>query len=160
MKYIVIVLFSIFCFSQVEEPVSWSYEVEQSDPDNYNLKIIAKIDDGWHIYSQYKDPDSFIRETSFYFESNNNINFIPFNFKRKDNNLIKVFFKEEEPIKKYLEIQDEVARYFENEAVFTQQISLNKTINEIQGKLEFMVCNDVQCLPPQIINIVFFLNSD
>ena len=59
---------------------------------NYNLKIIAEIDDGWHIYSQYKDPDSFIRETSFYFESNNDINFIQSDVKKMDSNLIKVFF--------------------------------------------------------------------
>jgi len=160
MKYLFFLLFSTVCFSQLDNPVSWFFEVEKLDSNNYNLKIIAEIDDGWHIYSQYKDPDSFIRETSFYFEPNNDINFIQSDVKKIDSDLIKVFFKEEEPIKKYLEIQDEVARYFENEVVFTQQISLNKTINEIQGKLEFMACNDVQCLPPQIINIVFLLNSD
>ena len=28
----------------------------------------AEIEDGWYIYSQYKDPESFIVSTAFYFE--------------------------------------------------------------------------------------------
>ena len=92
MKYIVIILFSVFSFSQVEEPVSWSFEVNCNQKDEYTLEAVATIAPGWHIYSQYKDPASFIRETSFYFDNNNDINFFEANIEKKDNGFVKFFF--------------------------------------------------------------------
>lgn len=162
MKYICIILWliPIFSFSQIEDPVSWSFNVEKLGKDKYNLKVVAQIEDGWHIYSQYKDPDSFIRETSFYFELIDDVKFIDTKIQKIDDLSVKIFFQEDKPVEKFLEIQGELARYFENKANFSQQIILKKSIDKVKGLCEFMVCNDVQCLPPKIIDMLFFVNFD
>ena len=92
MKYICIILWliPIFSFSQIEDPVSWSFNVEKLGKDKYNLKVVAQIEDGWHIYSQYKDPDSFIRETSFYFELIDDVKFIDTKIQKIDDLSVKI----------------------------------------------------------------------
>ena len=41
--------------------------------------------------------------------------------------------------------------YFEKAVIFQQKIKLNKAATTAKGKVEFMVCNDRQCLPPEEI---------
>jgi len=38
--------------------------------------------------------------------------------------------------------------WFEHTAKFSQKIKLKETTALVKGSVEFMVCNDVQCLPP------------
>lgn len=42
--------------------------------------------------------------------------------------------------------------YFENAVVFQQKVKLNKAATTVKGTIEFMVCNDHECLPPDEIN--------
>ena len=78
MKYIIkfFLFFPLLLFSQIEDPVSWSFNVESLGNDEYKLVVSAEIEDGWHIYSQYKDPESFIVSTAFYFEDKTDLDFI------------------------------------------------------------------------------------
>ena len=114
-----------------------------------------------------------MRETSFYFEKDDvkGVDFLdgdvqiikdfPFVSKNGDPYRgLRVIFSEPEPIIKYLDFLDSVNRYFEDEAVFVQQIILNEPLSEIKGMLEYMACNNYECLPPQIVNFLFLLNSD
>lgn len=39
--------------------------------------------------------------------------------------------------------------YFENTVVFQQRITLVEKSPTVKGKVVFMVCNDMQCLPPE-----------
>ena len=41
--------------------------------------------------------------------------------------------------------------YFTDEVVFQQKIKLNKGATTVKGKVEFMVCDDKKCLPPNEI---------
>src|SRR5690554_8187119 len=49
-----------------------------------------------------------------------------------------------------------VITYFEKTATFTQRIKLtgNKGTT-VKGELEFMVCDDTNCLPPTYVDLVF-----
>src|SRR5690606_27598693 len=38
--------------------------------------------------------------------------------------------------------------WHKDQVTFTQRIKLNKPETAVKGSLEFMVCNDEQCLPP------------
>jgi uncharacterized membrane protein YqiK len=38
--------------------------------------------------------------------------------------------------------------YFDNSVVFQQKVKLNTNETTVKGTLEYMVCNDKQCLPP------------
>ena len=67
--YIFCLMFPVLVTSQIEDPTSWSFDVEDLGQGTYNLLANVEIDEGWHIYSQYKNPESFIVSTSFYFKS-------------------------------------------------------------------------------------------
>ncbi|HOD10495.1 MAG TPA: cytochrome C biogenesis protein, partial [Flavobacterium sp.] len=57
-------LFSIFTFlafangfSQIINPVKWTSKVEKLSDTEFNLVMEAKIDDEWHVYSQFTPAD-------------------------------------------------------------------------------------------------------
>ena len=42
---------------QITNPLKWYTSVEKTGDDTYNLIIEADIEDGWHLYSQFNDPN-------------------------------------------------------------------------------------------------------
>ena len=59
-KFFVLVLsifISTFSFAQIQNPVKWSYSVEQTKEGEATLLFKAKIDKEWHIYSQFTPQD-------------------------------------------------------------------------------------------------------
>ena len=54
-------------FSQIFDPVSWSFSAERVSETEANLFFDAKIKDGWHLYSQFIDGDGPV-PTSFAFQ--------------------------------------------------------------------------------------------
>lgn len=118
---------------QIFEPVKWSYSTEKGKLGEIVLVFTAKIDKGWHLYSQ-DIPDGGPIATSFTFNENPNIELVG---------------KVTEP--KPIEEEDKnfmmTLKYFEQEAKFKQRIKV-KGKTTIEGELEFMVCDDERCLPP------------
>ena len=113
--FVFCLVFPFFSTSQIEDPTTWSFDVEELGNGSYKLLANVKIDKGWHIYSQYKNPESFIVSTSFYFKNIDGINFIDSEPEKVDFvSGFKVFFTEDNPIEKFVPIQDEIARYFED----------------------------------------------
>jgi len=130
-----LVLFTIMgAFAQIEKPVTWSYAAKKVSSTEAVLYIKATIDDKWHIYSQNMQDGGPIK-TSFTFSPS------------KDFSLIGKTI-EPKAIKKYESTFKMNVSYFENAVVFQQKIKLNKSATSVKGKVEFMVCNDRQCLPP------------
>src|ERR1700744_1987980 len=54
----------------VEPPVHWRYEVNKVGPDEFKLSIIATMDQGWHIYSQFQPKEHQSEPTAFEFLKN------------------------------------------------------------------------------------------
>ncbi len=140
MKKITLVLSLVFftiagAFAQIEKPVKWSYAAKKVSKTEAVLYIKATIDSKWHIYSQ-NIKDGGPVKTTFAFSPS------------KDFSLLG---KTEEPkaITKYESTFKMNVSYFENAVVFQQKIKLNKAATAVKGKVEFMVCNDRQCLPPE-----------
>ncbi|HPB06209.1 MAG TPA: thiol:disulfide interchange protein, partial [Prolixibacteraceae bacterium] len=48
-----LLLFTGLYHAQVSEPVKWKYTVEKISETEAMLVFSAKIDEGWHLYSQY-----------------------------------------------------------------------------------------------------------
>ena len=139
-----ILTISFSATSQILKPVKWTTSVKKTSDTEYTLIATATIDSGWHLYSQTVPENGPIPTT--------------FSFKGNDNYLKKGNTKEE----KGHEIDDKVfnmrIKYFETKATFKQRIKLKTTDNfEIKAIVEFMVCNDSQCLPPNEIDLVFKL---
>ncbi len=131
--------------AQIYEPVTWSTNVIALSENEYELQATASIEKGWHLYSQNVPKNGPI-PTLFVFKSST------------DYELLGAVEEEEGHV-----VDDPVFRlritYFEEEATFKQRIRVNKSLDEFTASVEFMVCDDERCLPPNEIDLVFRLNS-
>jgi|694.fasta_scaffold03101_13 thiol:disulfide interchange protein DsbD len=124
--------------AQIFNPVKWTYGVEQGNEKECTLVITANIEKGWHLYSQFIGNDGPI-PTSFQFEKNKNFELIG-------------GVTEGKPIEEYDKNFEMTLKFFANKAVFKQKIKLlTKKDFVAKGSLEFMVCDDHKCLPPEVI---------
>jgi len=130
------VLFSVAgAFAQIEKPVTWSYAAKKVSKTEAVLYLKATIEDRWHIYSQNVKDGGPVK-TTFTFSPS------------KDFSLIG---KTAEPkaIVKFEDTFKMNVAYFEKSVIFQQKVKLNKGTTTVKGKVEYMVCNDRQCLPPE-----------
>tara|TARA_B110000438_G_scaffold300471_1_gene352939 strand:- start:244 stop:2271 length:2028 start_codon:yes stop_codon:yes gene_type:complete len=145
--FLFIYFFSFTLSAQIEDPVEWFFSVENTSDGDFNLIIQADIEKGWHVYSQHIDDDGPV-PTIFQFFGDS----LAFNLLGG--------VTESNTITKFDPMFDMELSYFENKALFEQKIQvLNDTLNVIKGELEFMVCNEVMCLPPDYIDMVFELKK-
>jgi thiol:disulfide interchange protein DsbD len=119
--------------SQILRPCHWTYTVEQSSPDEAILISTAKLDSGWHLYSQHipnKGP-----RMEFAYDSLINYKLVGIT-------------EEGKSIKKYDPNLEMEVLYFENEAIFRQKVKVMSTNDfVINGTIDYMVClDDFQCV--------------
>lgn len=149
MKHCAIALFLAFTlngFSQILEPVKWSTAIEKISETEYDLIVNASIEKGWHLYSQ-NVPDGGPIPTTFSFEETNDYTLVG-NTNEEEGHVV------EDPV---FEMR---IKFFENNAVFKQRITLLKDIETLKGSVEFMVCDDTRCLPPTEIDLVFSFQTN
>ncbi|MDB5012574.1 MAG: Protein-disulfide reductase [Daejeonella sp.] len=142
MKKLLIIVFLFLAASaqsQILEPVKWSFSAERVTDKEATLVFKAKIEKGWHVYSQQLVEDGPI-PTSF--------KFTPANFYT----LIGKTSEEPRPETAFDKNFNKQISWHENLAIFKQKVKLNKPGVNIEGVLEYMVCNDHQCLPPTEVN--------
>jgi hypothetical protein len=137
------VLFSpLFFLSQNLNPVKWEAKYTNTGNNEGLITMIATIDEHWHIYSQRPTNDGPI-PTSFTFNAS------------KDFELIgkaeEIGAKEE-----FVKAFDAKLFTFEKTAVFKQKVKRNNAKAFNGGlKVEYMTCNDMQCLPPKTVDLTF-----
>jgi hypothetical protein len=131
-------LFTILGASaQIETPVTWSYAQKKISNTEAVIYIKATIQDGWHIYSQTVKPGGPVKTT---------IKFTP----SKDYTKVGPT-SEPKPLSKFEKVFDMNVGYFEKQVVFQQKIKLNKPETTVSGTIDFMVCDESRCLPPDEI---------
>jgi len=146
MKKTIIVLFllySSFLSAQMYNPVKWKTSVEKLSDKEYLLKVQAEIQSGWHLYGQDIEEGG-PSKTAFTFKNPS-----------KDFELTGKTTEE-----KGHEVQDKIfdmkIKYFEGKALFTQKIKFtSKVSSKIEAEVEFMVCDDSNCLPPTTEELTF-----
>lgn len=134
---ILVMLLTAFSFqvsAQILAPVKWSYAAKRTGKDEAVVFLNATMEDGWHIYSTRQRDGGPVR-TSFTFSPG------------KDYVLVGRVM-EPVPVTKFEKSFKMDVHYFERSVIFQQKVKLKKAQAEIKGKLEFMVCNDQKCLPP------------
>ncbi len=140
---LLIAIISFSGYSQIQNPVKWKYTVEKNGTENATLIITAKIDKGWHLYSQFVGDGGPI----------------PTTIKFKSSNEYTLVGKTEEspkPHTVYEELFGMKVPFFESNATFKQKIKVTSAKDfKVNGTLEFMVCDDKQCLPPEEMEISF-----
>jgi thiol:disulfide interchange protein DsbD len=114
--------------AKILQPCRWTFTVEQSSNGEAMLVSTAKLDSGWHLYSQHipgKGPS-----TEFTYDSLQTYKLIGET-------------EEGETIKKYDPNLEMEVLFFEREAVFKQKIKVaGKNDFIINGAIDYMVCLD------------------
>jgi len=138
----ILLLCSIFSQAQILQPVKWSFTKEMKGTDQAELVFTANIDKGWHLYSQFI-PDGGPIKTTFTFEPGAAYQLI--------GNVT-----EGTPVEYYDKSFDMQLKYFGEKAVFRQKIKILKSEPfTVKGGVEFMVCDDEKCLPPELVEYSF-----
>ena len=146
MKKIFLLLFLLLLsaanYAQIHNPVKWSTSVKKISATEYDLIINAAIETNWHLYSQNVPEDGPI-PTNFSFEVS------------KDFQLVGETSEEDGHT-----VDDPIfgmkIKYFDTNAIFKQRIKIiNKSAITVLGEVEFMVCDDANCLPPTFVDLKF-----
>lgn len=131
-----ILLAAMHTKAQILEPVHWSYAAKKTGPNEAVIFIRATIDDGWHVYSQFVKDGGPVKTT---------ITFSP----SADYSLIGGT-TEPKPITRMEKVFNMEVGFFEQSVIFQQKVKLKKGSKvTVNGKLEYMTCNDQKCLPPE-----------
>ena len=125
--------------------VSWKTDAKEIGEDLYRIEIEATIEKGWHIYDL--DPACPAMPTSFTFSYGEGA--------RPEGSLK----QQQEPTRVFDETYKEEIGYFEGKAVFTQDVRLSAEGATVEMFLEYMACNDMNCLPPADTTITFTLGE-
>ena len=136
-------LLSAGMFGQMYNPVKWKTSAKQISEKEYLLKVEAEIQSGWHLYGQYIEEGGPSRTA--------------FTFKNPNKNFELIGKTTEE---KGHEVQDKIfdmkIKYFEDKALFTQKIKFTSdAVSNIAAEVEYMVCDDSNCLPPSSEELAF-----
>jgi len=127
---------------QIEEPITWDSHLEKENDSIYKLSFTAKLEKGWHLYAQDIDDEGPIPTTFTFADAGKAYELIG---ETSEPNVPTIF--------------DEVfgmeIKYFEEEATFYQTIKVLDKDAVIEVEVEFMVCNDSQCLPPDVVPFQF-----
>lgn len=137
-----LLLFSILVKAQVYNPVKWKTSVEKVSDTEFELTAKAIIENGWHLYSQHVAPDGPIPTH--------------FTFPKKPDFQLVGGVKEEKGKTVNDPVFEMQIKFFEKEANFKQRIKVLATKPfQLKAEVEYMVCNDANCLPPTYEDLIF-----
>ncbi len=141
----ILVLLSVSASAQILNPVKWSFSSQKISGNEYNLIFKASIDNQWHLYSQ--DIPQAPPATTFTFIQDSSYTRIG---KVKEvGDVIQEFDKNFN-----MEL-----KYYADSVSFVQTVKLNKPGATVKGSLNFMCCDDTQCLPPKDMDFSFDLGK-
>jgi thiol:disulfide interchange protein DsbD len=145
MKRLLLILSAFFTVAvasaQYINPVSWTFTSKKLGDKEYEIQMLATIQQGWHLYSQSQPADAIAQPTSFQFNKNPLLDM---------NGKVKEVGKMEKFKDKTLDVS---ANQYSNKVLFVQKVKIKgKAKTNVTGKLEFQTCNDEKCLPPKSVN--------
>ena len=129
----------LYANGQILDPVKWSYGSKRLSSTEGVVFLKATIDDGWHLYSQTV-PNGGPTKTTITFEPSKGYTLV-------GNTL------EPKPLTRVEKVFDGMTvSFFENSAIFQQKVKLKagRPVT-IKGTIEFMTCDDHQCIPPATV---------
>ncbi len=129
--------------AQIHQPVKWKIKLEDSKTAEKEIVFTATIEKGWHLYDMNL-PEGGPVSTSFNFET------------LQGAELIGQPVSNIKPTVVYDEQFAMDLRWFPGAVTFTQKVKiLDPKKFKIEGEVEFMVCNDETCLPPDRESFAF-----
>jgi hypothetical protein len=127
--------------AQSNKQVSWAWSAKKTGDRTYEVHMTATIGGDFHLYAQDAGGEGPIA-TSFTFGKSP---LFTLNGTVKENGKL---------VQKYEDAWKHNVRYYERTVDFVQIVKLKSNVKtNLAGKVEFMVCNDHECLPPADIDI-------
>ena len=132
--------------AQVENVVKWTNSVNDNGDGKYTLVLTADINDGWHIYD-LQNYEGGPNPTT--------IRFVAGEGAELDGAMRQL----SSPVKIYDDIFGMEIGYFEKKAVFEQDVRLSAQSATVKAEIEYMACNDQNCIPPTEEEITFSIGE-
>lgn len=140
---VVLVFAAGFVNAQINNPVTWTYTAKKIADKTYELHMTATIGGNWHLYAQ--DAGKGPEPTTFVFTPNPLV---------KLDGKVKEVGKQEQSFDKNF---NSTLKYYAGKVDFVQKVKVRSaTATVVKGVVNFMVCNDRQCLPPR--DVPFTIN--
>lgn len=134
---LLIALFVAFgAMAQVQDPVKWAYTAVKKAANTYEVTATAVVPAPWHIYSQ-NTPDGGPIPTKITFKKNP---LLTVDGKVKEVGALKVEHDQNFGVD---------VKFYSTQVAFVQTVKVKGNVKtNISGTVEYMVCDDSQCLPP------------
>ena len=149
-KYGIIILLQFLVISllaQVQDPVSWKFESGKKGEKEYFLKFTASIQPGWHMYAMNL-PEGGPIPTSISIDAS------------EDFQLVGEMTSSKKAEEKFDESFGMTLGLFDIAVTFTQKVKvLTDKQLKISGYVNYMCCNDEQCLPPKDVPFEFDISG-
>lgn len=123
------------CAAQIQNPAKWTYSATNMADGNVKLKMTVKLESGWHIYSQYTDPNGPIA--------------LDFTFEESADYTRVGKVNEPKPHEEVDPVFNCTVRSFDGTVVFTQVIK--RKVDgpfTVKGNLYYQLCNEGSCIAP------------
>src|SRR3954469_1879053 len=133
--FFIAALFAFNAMAQIKDPVKWS-TTSRKKAGGYEVVLTATLPKPWHIYSQ-KTGEGGPVATNFKFGANP---LITFDGQVKEVGALK---------ENYDKLFDTKVKYFGDKVDFVQSVKVKGNLKtNVNVTVEFMTCDDSQCLPP------------
>lgn len=137
-SFITVALFTFLsAAAQVNNPVKWIFTAKKINSTTYEIHMAAAIGTGWHTYSQ-NTPDGGPVPTAIVFNKNP---LLTMDGTTKEKGKLE---------KRHEAIFGVDVWQYSGKVDFVQTIKIKGTVKtSVTGSIEYMVCNDKECLPPK-----------
>lgn len=144
--FLALMTLPVLAFCQVKNPVKWTYSAKKLATGKYEVHMTATVEKGWHIYSQ-ATPEGGPVPTQFTFTKNPLVTL---------SGPVKEVGKMETHFEKLFDVN---VKQFSDKVDFVQVVTVKGTVKtNLAGKVEYMLCDDKQCLPPASQSFSIALN--
>ncbi|MBK7667269.1 MAG: sugar transporter [Sphingobacteriaceae bacterium] len=141
-SFLVAFLLPFYFFGQGMNPVKWEAKYNELPNNEAEIIVTATIEKGWHMYSINLNPDAGPIPTTAIFSPGSDYEIV--------GKPIEEGVKEE-----YDKMFEMKIGSFDGKAIIKQKLKRKNTKSfQTPIKIEYMVCNDKQCLPPKTIDIM------
>ena len=139
-------IFAIYC-CMAQNPVTWNYSAKKISKNVYEVHLKAKIQNGWHLYSQKQGEDFLGTPTKVKFAKH------PLVVVSGKPEEVGELEKSKDPV---LNIE---SAYYSSEVDFVQTITIHDKIKTtINGSIQFQACTNEKCLPPASVSFSVAIN--
>ncbi|MDZ7737742.1 MAG: cytochrome c biogenesis protein CcdA [Bacteroidales bacterium] len=127
---------SLISFSQIYDPVSWTFSYEKNKENEYDLILTATVEEGSHLYGMDVPAGGPI-PTSFSFTESSDYELAGDVHAMSEGEIV------------FDQAFEMDIRYFSGEVVFRQTVRSELDEFIVEGYVNYMACDDEKCSPPQ-----------